>query len=353
LARALPSYQRVTRVLLSGEPLPRTRLGKLRRWEIAARLERENQAPVESDTAETDTDELLEFTRAWLKLPHTPRDSDSLEIDLGLDSLSRLEFLSAFERRFGLSLSESAAATAVSLGDLRPWLERAADGSGESVGSKPRTIKSLDQIADPGRGLFGRALRAFGWLVLRVFSRVLFRAEIQGLENLPDPPYILAPNHVSYLDWVVLYGMLPRRIAREVYSVGVTDILDRFPLSALCYHGRVIKTGTLATTALSLERSQLVLERGKPLIMFPEGKRSLDSRTDTPKRGLGLLAVRTGAAVVPVYIHGAWRSMSRAHPALRPVKISLEVMPPLDAALSERDLGRHWHTLMQERDPLD
>jgi len=353
LARALPSYQRITRVLLSGEPLPRTRLGKLRRWEIAARLERESQTQADSDTADSDTDELLEFARAWLKLTRTPRDSDSLEIDLGLDSLSRLEFLSAFERRFGLSLSESAAVTAVSLGDLRPWLEKAADGSGSSGASQPRAVKTLDQIADPGRGLFGRALRAFGWFVLRASSRLLFRAEIRGLENIPAPPYILAPNHVSYLDWVVLYALLPRRIARAVYTVGVTDVLDRFPLSALCYHGRVIKTGTLATTALSLERSQLVLERGNPLIMFPEGKRSLDNRTDIPKRGLGLLAARTGVPVVPVYIHGAWRSLSRSHPALRPVKISLEILPPLDAALGERDLGRHWHTLMQERDPLD
>ncbi len=353
LARALPSYQRVTRVLLYGEPFPRTRLGKLRRWEIAARLARENIEHETPGQASASGDELLEFVREYLKLDRPPRESDSLEVDLGLDSLSKLEFLSAFERRFGIRLSEQAAASVVSLRDLRPLVEDALTGISPGSGQGDNTGKPLDEIADPGRGITGWFLRAFARLTLRAFCRMMFRAEITGLEYLPASPYILAPNHVSYLDWVVLYAMLPPEVTKRLYSVGIADILDRFPLSALCYHGRVIKTGTLATTALSLEHSRQVLERGLPLCMFPEGKRSFDCRTDLPKRGLGLLTIRTGAKVVPVYIHGSRRSMSRLHPWLRPVKIRVEILPPLESGLDERETGRIWHKLMQERDPHD
>lgn len=354
LARDLPSYQRVTRIVLYPEPFPRTRLGKLKRWEIERSLREiltgDDRNRDSADSGEGPGDELLDFARDQLNLPRTPRDRDSLELDLGLDSLSRLEFLGAFERRFQVSLSEQEAGSVVNLGELRLLLEKKEKSSGAT---SPAVDIPLEEAVDTGESLFGRAVRRSGWLVLRLFARLLFRARITGLENLPSKgAFILAPNHVSYLDWLVLFPLLPRRVSRGLFTVGIAEIFDLFPFSLVCYRGRVIRTGSLATTARSLIHAEEVLRRGYPLCLFPEGQRSYDAGAEPPKRGMALLAARVGAPVVPVHIRGLARSMSRLHPMLRFASVAIEILPPLDPDLGEKELGERWHALMKERDHL-
>ena len=185
----------------------------------------------------------------------------------------------------------------------------------------------------------------------RLTLKWLFRIEITGEQNIPeDGPFIVAANHTSYFDAVIVYCSLPRRVACRMYPLSLPKFFRRFPLSAMRRPGRIILTGTHDTTVRSMQYCAKVLERGEPLCIFPEGKRSADGLVDRPKRGVGILSHERGAALLPLYITGANNVMSRMHPGIRLAKLTLEILPPIDASLSGDDALERWFDLMRERE---
>ncbi|MEA1997329.1 MAG: AMP-binding protein, partial [Gemmatimonadota bacterium] len=358
LTVGLPSYQRVTRVVLSEEPFPRTRLGKLKRYEIQKSLERKaasayspKRAP---ETGEEPRDEICAFVKQVLRLEYNPTGRENLELDLGLDSLAKIEFLSFFEKHFGVTLTDSQAGAVLTVDDLKTLaaeIESAASGTGPRERAKEKT--PLEQVVELKESWTGRAFRTAGYLLLRFLLRPLYRIRITGLEHIPDSgAFVLAPNHVSYLDWPLLFASLPRRVAGRLFSVGIADIFDHFPFSLLCYRGRLIKTGTLATTAMALSYCEEILKKGCPLCLFPEGKRSIDGKVDNPRPGAGRLALRCGVPLVPVHIRGTKRVFSRMNRGLRLTNVEIEFPGVIEPKGTEKDITAAWLKVMTERDHL-
>ncbi len=346
--RGLPAHQRVQRVILLEEPLPRTRLGKLRRWRIRELVEeRRRSIGTEVPAGREPTgDPVLDFVAAWLKLDRTLIGRENLETDLELDSLAILDLVSAFERQFGLRLGEEQAAAVVTVGDLR----RLAEETPPQARTPRPEDQPLEQVVDlPGGGPAG-ALRGLGRLKLGFLARVFYHGRLTGAERLPQPPFILAPNHLSMADGPLLFALLPRRIARETFFVATAEVFDRAPFSWITYPARVIRTGTLRTTASSVQYARELLRRGKVVCIFPEGKRSLDGRTDQPRPGIGRLAAELGVPIVPVRIEGTLALFSRPHPGLHLARIAVEVLPPLPPAGEEAELLGRWYQAQRARE---
>lgn len=154
----------------------------------------------------------------------------------------------------------------------------------------------MRQAADPpGFDLFRR--------LLAVFFKPLYRLRIEGRERLlSDGPLILAANHVSYWDAVFLQIACPRRI--------------RWILDEGYYHLPVIRwvfryVGCIPVSEAGGNRAALsaaiqILKDGGVLGIFPEGQLSRTGRMGRFRTGVAMLAARTGAAVVPVYLRGAF-----------------------------------------------
>ncbi|MBN2290217.1 MAG: AMP-binding protein, partial [Candidatus Glassbacteria bacterium] len=356
LAVRLPGYQRVTRVEVVNQPFPKTRLGKPKRYEIVEALQQrrageavKGQAPEEDAGPQ---DELLSFVKQHLRLKRNPSGEDSLETDLGLDSLSKLDFISALERHFKVSVPEDKAGAVLCLDDLRPLLE-ARDSIAPGPGKPGPAAEPLEKVVDTGEGLFGRSFRWWAHLKLRFFFKLFYRIRLEGAGHLPaQGPFIIAPNHVSYIDGPAIYGILPYRVTRRLFFMGIGEIFETFPFSLLCYPGRIITTGRLGSTTRSLQYSLGVLGRGFPLCLFPEGKRSIDNRADTPKPGVAMLALSSGAPIVPLHIRGTGSTLSRARPGFHTGRIVVEVLPPLEPGLTQEQILASWHELMRSRDHL-
>lgn len=163
------------------------------------------------------------------------------------------------------------------------------------------------------------------WLLLRAAFTLLFRWRVIGAQNVPaEGPVILAGNHASYLDPpVIAVGIWrpPAFLAKEE--------LFRHPLFGW-YLRKLgafpVKRG--AGDRAALKHSLDLVEQGRPLVLFPEGTRTEDGELQEPEMGVGMIAYRTGAPVVPIYIHGTDRALGRKG-GLRLERIAIVYGEPL------------------------
>lgn len=146
--------------------------------------------------------------------------------------------------------------------------------------------------------------RAILAVVLWLAMRLLLRLEVDGLERIPARgPVILIFNHITFLDPVILTGLLPRESAAmskvENFSKPVVGLLLRIFGAFPVERGRVDRR--------ALRRSLEVLERGGVLLIAPEGTRSRVPGLQEGRDGIAYVALQSGVPVIPVGIAGAER----------------------------------------------
>jgi 1-acyl-sn-glycerol-3-phosphate acyltransferase len=164
------------------------------------------------------------------------------------------------------------------------------------------------------------AARLFVGLAIQVY----FSVERTGRKNIPKKgPVILAANHRSFLDPFII-GICLRR---PVYFVAKRELFDkRWQGWLLNRLGAFpIKRGESDEESMATARG--VLERGGALVIFPEGTRIRKGHLGRPKRGVGRLALETGAPVVPIAIMGSERA--RRGLRVRPVWVRVRCGRPL------------------------
>jgi glycerol-3-phosphate dehydrogenase (NAD(P)+) len=165
------------------------------------------------------------------------------------------------------------------------------------------------------------------WLtraILQPAMQVFFRMSRMGREHVPATgPVILAANHRSFLDPFVI-GVCLRR---PVYFVAKRELFDNRLIGWFlnCLGAFPIRRGE--SDEESVETAKQILARGDALVIFPEGTRIRSGSLGQPKRGVGRLALETGAPVVPVTVHGT--EHARRGWRFRPVKVKVRMGRPL------------------------
>jgi 1-acyl-sn-glycerol-3-phosphate acyltransferase len=155
--------------------------------------------------------------------------------------------------------------------------------------------------------------------------RLLFRVEGRGREHVPARgPVLLVANHSSFLDPPLVGGMTPRPL-----SFMAKEELFRVPLlGALIRRLNARPVRREGADASALRASLRVLQEGGVLLVFPEGTRGPEGTLREPKAGAGMLAVLSGAPVVPVFVQGSGRAWPRGRRLPRPAKVTVTFGPP-------------------------
>ena len=134
-----------------------------------------------------------------------------------------------------------------------------------------------------------------------LYAWMFFRARGIAAENVPTGPVIIAPNHFSFMDHFFVGAFIRRRVRFMAKS----QLFAR-PMQFVYTHGGVfpVRRGYPDEDAFITANS--ILERGGMIAMYCEGGRSRTGKlSDQPKRGIGRLALESGATVVPAAIHGS------------------------------------------------
>jgi 1-acyl-sn-glycerol-3-phosphate acyltransferase len=160
--------------------------------------------------------------------------------------------------------------------------------------------------------------------VLQPLMHVWFRLRRIGREHIPRKgPVILAANHRSFLDpWIV--GVCLRR---PVYFVAKQELFERRLLGWFLNSLGAFPIRRGESDEEAMRTARAVLERGAALVIFPEGTRIRTGALGKPKRGVGRLALETGAPVVPIALFGTERA--RRGWIVRPVRIRARCGRPL------------------------
>jgi long-chain acyl-CoA synthetase len=154
----------------------------------------------------------------------------------------------------------------------------------------------------------GFVLYALNWLVMRV----LFRLRVTGVERLPETrPFLITPNHVSFLDALTIAAALPWRQLGHVYWSGGVLRLFSGPLARLFSRAMHLFPVDSRHPDAALETAVRVLRSGNILVWFPEGWRSPDGSLQRFLPGIGQLLISSGAPAVPTYIAGTFEALPR------------------------------------------
>jgi len=139
------------------------------------------------------------------------------------------------------------------------------------------------------------------------YYRLFHRFQIEGLENVPEEgSFLLASNHLSFLDPPALGCRLPRNL-----HYFARDSLFKGPLGMLIRALNSIPVNRSQLDLATLRRVLKVLKEGHPLLVFPEGTRSEDGNLGEGKKGVGMLAAKAQVPVLPARIFGSYEIMGK------------------------------------------
>jgi len=148
----------------------------------------------------------------------------------------------------------------------------------------------------------------------------MFNIKIEGVEKLPaGNKIIIAANHVSYLDPIAFGAVIPKKIRWVVRK----DLYCVWWLKWLFFLTGMIPENGAVGSSLSC------LENGDTIGVFPEGTRSRNGKLQAGKRGVAILALKTGVLVVPCAIRGSFEAYPRTALFPRPHPVKVIIGSPL------------------------
>jgi glycerol-3-phosphate dehydrogenase (NAD(P)+) len=191
----------------------------------------------------------------------------------------------------------------------------------------------MDQAASHMRARQARTNRAVYWaarIPVQILLKLYFRASRLGQEQIPGSgPAILASNHRSFLDPFVI-GTMSRR---PIYYIAKSELFGNPLLAWFLSALGAFPVRRGAGDADAIRTAHELLARGELVLIFPEGTRTRPGPLGCPKRGIGRLALASGAPVIPVAINGT--EDVRSGIFLRPRRVRVSAGSPLRFACEQ------------------
>jgi long-chain acyl-CoA synthetase len=391
LSATLPSTKRIGNYEIWQEDLPRTTTRKLKRFEIEKRV-RANQAGAARDSELPAAKPLSAEEQAWLAAPEVQRalqimreaartapeslrPDHNLELDLGLDSMQRVELLTALEQELGGDVDESrlseiytvrhlvdAVRQSAAAGERRPPAQFA---GWKALLSEETDDPEVHALVEP------RPLAETFWFFFSRFLQIValdrFQLRVECLEKLPaSGPYIISSNHQSYLDPALLGSALPWPIFRASFAVGTSEIFGSGFMRRLARWLRVVVVDPDANLVPAMRAGAFGLRHGRILILYPEGERSIDGAPKIFKKGAAILSIHLQVPIVPVAIDGFYDAWPRGKGFQRFAPLRMKfgdpIQPPPEREASEaayerltaelkRRVMEMWNTLRAAQTP--
>ena len=320
-------HKKILDFVLTNQPLPRTRLDKIQRFKLEDFLKHKDEKRAESDVPQTkEYEKIADYIRKTTEKEVFP--DDHIEIDLGLDSLDKIELASFINSDFGIKITETDIQNLATVRKIAGFTTERSSKKADSAKQDWKTVlkENLNNIELPRSAFYHRLLRFSLVAAVRTFFKVRFF----GAENIPKGPVIFAANHQSVVDALFVLAKIPAKEFKRTYCFAKGKHFQQWWRRYMAKRNNIIIMREDEEIVDSIKRMASVLKKGRNVLIFPEGTRSRDGGLSDFKQTFSLLACEINVPIVPVAINGAFEAFPRNRKFPHPFKkITVTYLPPI------------------------
>jgi long-chain acyl-CoA synthetase len=332
-------YKRINSYYIVKNELPKTRLGKIKRFMLPDLI-------VSKDITheEHPVNEVYDIIKSYIE-DITKKDvypSSHIEIDLGLDSIDKVDLQNFIELVFGINVKAEEMADMMEIDKFYRYVDK----NKQFINIKNLHDKALAssiskdiELSKPNVPLIKIASKIF-----KSTFKMLFKMRAEGLENIPtDKNFILAPNHQSFLDVYLLSAVIPVDLTQNIYSLAYYGNFQGKFMKKLAKNINVISVDIDKNLREVISTLEYVLEQKKSLLIFPEGSITRDGSLSDFKPMLTLLSKKKNVPVIPVTIHGANIALPYGKSIPKRAEITLSFLKPVypENFKTHKDMSEH------------
>lgn len=313
-----PNYKKIHDIKIVKEELPKTRIGKIRRFMLKDLLEDKvetSDKKVEKKAVEVPSEirEKYDIINKYITERYNKDiDLDShIELDLGFDSLDIVEFMNFLNSTFEIEIVEQDFVDHKTISDIIKLVEEKSELTTEKVVEKVDKNENLKKIIEgdsnvnlPPSAKYAKVLK---FLFTPLF-KFYFRYKYSGKENLGEGAGIIVGNHQSYLDAFMLNNAFTYKELSNNYYIATALHFKSKTMKYLAGNGNIILVDANRNLKNTLQAASKVLKSGKKLIIFPEGARTRDGQLQEFKKTFAILAQELNVPIYPFVLKGAYEA---------------------------------------------
>ena len=296
-----PQYKRIKQYHIMSDELPKTRLGKVQRFLLPVLLAKPKTANVQESLE--GKSEVYKLLKAFIEdeTKSIANENDHFEIDLSMDSLSKVSLLAYIENTFGILLNEEAMENLNTLAKLTDYIEN----NEHSFNTNKITWKEIlatktdVKLAKPG------FTHWFTDTLAKTLFSICYRFRVRGSKKLPKTPCIIVANHRSAIDGMLITYNFSHKINKDIFFFAKEKHWRSKIAKFFARKNNIILMDINKNVRQSLQEMCAVLQKGKHIIIFPEGTRSKDNKMKKFKETFAILSKELNVPVVPVAIAGS------------------------------------------------
>ena len=315
------NYEKILDYKLFEEELPKTRVGKIRRFMLPDLYEK-NEITKKEKTPEP-TDEAYKILKEYVKKNKgiEPQPEENLELEIGMDSLDIVEFFAFIENSFGIQLDEEKFAEMPNLKLLSEYINQKATKFEDNDVDWKQIISQTKPIEDNKNRWLTKLLKVFQPIV-----DLYFRVKKIDRKKLTNDPQIFVSNHQSFVDPLILGSLFPGKIVFNTLFLAIDWYFKKGVMKLLVSNGNVVLIDINKNIRKSVEEIVGYLKSGKSIVIFPEGARTKDGKVAQFKKVFAIIAKELNIDIQCIGIKGAFEAYSRYMKFPKPKKIEVAVL---------------------------
>lgn len=316
---SVASYKRIVKFTVVNTDLPRTRLSKIQRYKLEEFLDAANKPKEDTKEAKTQTfskeyEAVKNFIEAQVDMEVLPE--HHLEFDIALDSLAKLNLIDFIEKNFGVKIEEDKLLKFPSISKLVDHIkENKLFHKVENI-NWSATLKERVNVTLPKTWPTTNIIR----MVSKFFFKFYFRLRGINRDVMPEGACIIAPNHQSFIDGLLVASYIHNKTMNDTYFYAKKEHINNAFLRGMANRNNVIVMDLRKDLKESIQKMAEVLRQGKKLIIFPEGTRTHDGSVGSFKTTFAILSKELNVPILPVAIRGAYSAMPRGSKFIKPFK---------------------------------
>ncbi|OHD14946.1 MAG: hypothetical protein A2Z98_03200, partial [Spirochaetes bacterium GWB1_27_13] len=279
-------FKKIFNFKIVTDELPKTRIGKLKRFAFSQIFTQDEKKEVKH---EIDLD-FEEYSLIKNYLAHAVKKEvypeSHIELDLGLDSIEKVEFISFLEHSFGITVTTEDIASHPLVKEIALYMqEKKTKIEAEETGWD-KILENIETVKIKSKPFFSFLTKFFLWLPFKVY----YRLKVKGLNTMPKPPYIITPNHQSFVDAFLINAGLKNRFLKDTFFLANEKHFKHKVGRFITNSSNIITVNINTNLKMSLQKIALVLKNNKNVVIFPEGARTRDGNLMEFKKTFAILA---------------------------------------------------------------